>query len=342
VPLINFTKNGIYCEKAGIYIDPVRPVEKALITHGHSDHARPGHKNYLCTPTTNKIIKHRLGAKIQVESIDFGKTISMNGVKISFHPAGHVPGSAQIRLESEGEVAVVTGDFKTEFDGVSEAFEIVPCNTLVMESTFALPIYKWNPQSVIFSEMNEWWCNNKAAGKISIISAYALGKAQRILYNIDHSIGHIFTHGPIEKMNIVYKEVGIKLPQTQHLDTSSKEIKIPRNSLVLTTGSAANYSWINHIGNYSDAMASGWMAFRGMRKRREVDKGFVLSDHADWDGLNYVVKETGAETVYVTHGYVDQYARWLNEKGILGIPIKNYSGKPKPKSDTPKSNNNPV
>ena len=313
--LLTFNKNGIYCEKADVYIDPWRKVEKALITHGHSDHARHGHKHYLCTHSAKPVIQYRLGQKMKIESVGYGEKVVINGVQFSFHPAGHIIGSAQIRVEYKGEVWVASGDYKIEDDGISEAFELVKCHSFITETTFGLPVYKWQPQEEIFEDINNWWYENSKQGIVSVITAYSLGKAQRLLHNVDHSIGNIYTHGSIEKVNEIIRDQGIDLPDS-HAVTSLQTRDNYRGALLITPGSTFSSEWIKRFEPFTTAAASGWMQLRSNRRNRSVDRGFVLSDHADWDGLNETIVATGAEQVFVTHGYTRVFAKWLKGKGI--------------------------
>ncbi|NNF02627.1 MAG: ligase-associated DNA damage response exonuclease [Bacteroidia bacterium] len=312
--LLKFTKKGIYCPQGNFYIDPWSAVEKAVITHGHSDHAKAGHKFYLCSEDSKPILKHRLGID-NCQTLEYGESIFMNGVKLSLHPAGHILGSAQVRLEFQGDVWVVTGDYKTENDGISTGFELVKCNKLITESTFGLPVYKWTHQSIIQTEINSWWKQNQDNGKVSILCGYALGKAQRLISLLDPEIGTIYTHGAVDVMTRIYHECGVVLPETTYANPELKKSDY-KGSIVVCPPSAISGTWVRKFGNSSVAFASGWMAVRGSRRRRSADRGFALSDHADWKGLNDVVKDSGAEKVYVTHGYTDIYSRWLNEQGI--------------------------
>jgi putative mRNA 3-end processing factor len=304
---------GIYVSIADVYIDPWKPVNKAIITHGHSDHARWGSKAYVCTTLSVPILKLRLG-DINVTGYEYGSVFTINGVQFSFHPAGHIIGSAQVRVEYKGEVWVVSGDYKREDDMISTPFEPVRCHHFITESTFGLPVFDWTPQSMVFDEINNWWAKNAGEGRPSIITAYALGKAQRLLNHIDHSIGPVYCHGSILKMNEVLINNGNKVINGQgifvHTDT-----KTFKNAMVICTGSAINTPWMKRFKNPNIAGLSGWMAIRGNKRRRGVDKGFVLSDHADWKGLNQTIEETGAENIYVTHGYTEIFTKWLNGKG---------------------------
>ncbi len=312
--LLTFKKEGIYCSRADVYIDPLKPVNKALITHGHADHSRWGHKHYLSTKSAAPVILQRLG-DINLDTVEFGETITIHGVKFSFHPAGHIVGSAQIRVEYKGEVWVVSGDYKLEDDGLSEPFETVKCHSFITESTFGLPIYKWHPQKTVFEDINSWWKKNKEQGKVTVITGYALGKAQRIIHHLDEEVGIIYTHGAIENVNEIMRNQGIPLKATARVTPEMDKAQFVGN-IVVATPSAVGSSWVKKFGPYSVGMASGWMALRGTRRRRSVDRGFALSDHADWDGLNEAINLTGAENVYVTHGYSDIFSQWLREKGL--------------------------
>jgi putative mRNA 3-end processing factor len=311
--LLEFTEKGIYCSSADVYIDPWRPVERALITHGHSDHARWGCRRYLCVRSAAPIIRYRLG-DIRLETVAYGERRIINGVEFSFHPAGHIVGSAQIRVAYRGEVWVASGDYKLEADGLSEPFEPLRCHTFITESTFGLPVFDWAPPPTVFAEINQWWRQNRDEGKASVLAGYALGKAQRLLAGLDADIGPVFTHGAVENTNEVLRGQGIALPVATRASTYIDR-KMYIGAIIIAPPSALGSPWMRKFRPYSDAMASGWMNLRGARRRRAVDRGFVLSDHADWKGLNQAVEATGAERVFVTHGYSDIFARWLRERG---------------------------
>lgn len=314
--LLIFNQNGIYCAQADVYIDPWKPVKRALITHAHADHSRMGMDHYLAHHDSVPIMKHRLGADINITGIGYGEFTTINGVSFSFYPAGHIPGSAQIRVEYKGEIWVVSGDYKLEEDGLSEAFQPVPCHSFITESTFGLPIYKWQAQAQVFNEVNAWWQKNIAENKVSIIAGYSLGKAQRILQNLDANLGKIYTHGAVEATNEVLRKQGFILPETELVNVNHKKADF-KNAIVVCPPSAVNTPWMKKMGAVSTAFCSGWMALRGARRRRAMDRGFVLSDHADWQELITAVEATEAENVYVTHGYKDVFARYLREeKGL--------------------------
>ncbi|MEO1453064.1 MAG: ligase-associated DNA damage response exonuclease [Pseudomonadota bacterium] len=311
--ILTSTDRGLYCSAGDFYIDPWRPVDRALITHGHADHARPGHAHYLATHAALPVMRHRLG-DITAEGIAFGEPRQIANATVSFHPAGHVPGSAQIRVEVAGEVWVASGDYKTVDDGLSEPFEPVPCHSFITECTFGLPVFTWIPQADSAAAINAWWAANAADGKATVLGAYALGKAQRILHSLDASIGPILTHGAVEATNAVMRAQGIPLPDTMHV-TPDLDAKAHPGALILAPPSALGTPWMRRFGPASTGFASGWMALRGVRRRRAADRGFVMSDHADWAGLNDAIRATGAERVFVTHGYTSIFARWLNEQG---------------------------
>lgn len=312
--LVVARREGLFCVPGQFYIDPWQPVERAVITHAHADHARPGHAHYLAALPGEAILKLRLG-DIDVDTLAYGERITHNSVTISFHPAGHVLGSAQVRLEYMGEVWVVSGDYKLEPDSTCDAFETVPCDTFMTESTFGLPIYRWQPASAIFTDINEWWGRNAGQGRPSVLFCYAFGKAQRILNGIDSTIGPIICHGAAETLNRIYREGGISLPATPSVSDVNHKSGF-REALVIAPPSAAGSPWMRRFGEHSDAFASGWMLLRGARRRRGLDRGFVLSDHAAWPGLMRAITATGAQRVIVTHGHVDVMVRWLQEKGL--------------------------
>jgi len=311
--LIVARPEGLYCPAGDFYIDPWRPVARAVITHGHGDHARAGSDAYLCHDDSVPILLRRLG-EINVRGAAYGDPVELNGVRISLHPAGHILGSAQVRVEHKGEVWVASGDYKTEPDGTCAPFEPIRCHAFITESTFGLPIYRWRPQATIAAEINAWWRANAAAGRTSVVFAYSLGKAQRVLALLDPAIGPILCHGAVEPMNAIYRERGVALPATSSPAGLAKAAM--RTALVVAPPSAAGSTWMRRFPDYADAFASGWMQVRGNRRRRGVDRGFVLSDHADWEGLNAAIAATGASRVLVTHGSTATLARYLNERGL--------------------------
>lgn len=318
--VLRFTERGLYCPEGDFFIDPWRPVDRAVITHGHSDHARSGHRHYLSTREAGPVIRHRLGG-IALQTAAFGEAIRMGAATLSFHPAGHVPGSAQVRVEVSGEVWVVSGDYKTDADGLSEPFEPVRADAFVSECTFGLPVFRWRPHAVEMEAINRWWSETAAEGRPAMLGVYSLGKAQRVLSGLDVSIGPILTHGAIENTNEVFRSQGICLPTTIRVTPETRARDHP-GALVLATPSALNSAWAGRFPGASKAYASGWMALRGIRRRRAADRGFVMSDHADWAGLNDAISATGAHRVFVTHGYTAAFRRWLETQGYAASIVE--------------------
>ncbi len=312
--LIRLTEVGLYCETGGFHIDPWRPVDRAVVTHAHGDHLAWGCRHHLVSKEGERVTRARLGEGASIQAVPYGEAVHLNGVRVSLQPAGHILGSAQVRVEHKGEVWVVTGDYKTEPDATCSPFELVRCHTFVTESTFGLPIYRWEPQSTVFEAVDRWWRKNQETGRASLLFGYALGKAQRLLAGVDPSIGPIYTHGAVERLNREYRAAGIPLPDTQHVAAAGKADW--SRALVVAPPSARGTPWTRRFGAVSTAFASGWMRIRGARRQRSIDRGFALSDHVDWPALTGTIRATGAEHVWVTHGYTATVVRWLGEQGI--------------------------
>jgi putative mRNA 3-end processing factor len=308
-------EQGLYCPAGGFFIDPVVPVDRAVITHAHSDHARPGSAHYLTVKEGVNLLRARVGDGASIQAVAYGEPLRVGDVTVSMHPSGHILGAAQVRMERGGEVWVAAGDYKLAPDPTCAAFEPVRCHTFVTESTFALPIFRWQEAGETLAEIEDWWRENRAAGKSSVLFVYPIGKAQRVLAGLDTSIGPVVCHGSIERINAIYRGQGIAL-------AASARIEDKRGALVLAPPSALGSAWLRQFGSISTAMASGWMRIRGTRRRRSLDRGFVLSDHADWPGLLAAIRETGAENVWVTHGYRAPLARWLSEQGTPAQAIE--------------------
>jgi putative mRNA 3-end processing factor len=318
--LIVLRPEGLYCPAGDFHIDPWRPVARAVLTHAHADHARAGHGAYLASAISEGVLRARLGADIALQGLAYGEPVAINGVRVSLHPAGHVLGSAQVRVEHRGRVWVASGDyFVSGVEGDANAtcapFEPVRCDCFITESTFGLPIYRWRAQAVVQREINAWWQANADAGRASLLMGYAFGKSQRLLAGLDASIGPIAAHGAVENINAAYRAAGVALPPTRRIDALSRaELK---RAIVLAPPAVQNSAWARRLGpDASDAFASGWMRLRGARRRRGLDRGFVLSDHADWPGLQRAIRATGAERVIVTHGYEAVMVRWLQQHGL--------------------------
>jgi putative mRNA 3-end processing factor len=314
--LLQVTERGLYCAVGDFYIDPWQPVTRAVITHAHADHARSGSQRYLTSPTGAPLLRLRVGPMPRIVAHPFGEALNLNGARLSLHPAGHLLGSAQIRVEYRGEVWVVSGDYKIEADITCEPFEVVPCHTFITESTFGLPIYRWRPQTEIFTEINAWWRQNQGEGRTSVLFGYALGKAQRLLAGVDASIGPILVHGATQRFVHAYRQAGIPQPTTLYADGTAARSTRGHALVIAPPSAAGSVGWLRKFGPLSLAFASGWMQIRGARRRRAVDRGFVLSDHADWQGLLSTITATGAERVGVTHGYTNPLVRYLGEQGL--------------------------
>jgi putative mRNA 3-end processing factor len=317
--LIELRPQGLYCPAGDFFIDPWRPVQRAVITHAHADHARGGHAHYLASAPSAGVLRARLGA-IQLDTLAWGERISHHGVRLSLHPAGHVLGSAQVRLEHGGQVWVLSGDYFVSGAGDANAtcaaFEPVRCDCFITESTFGLPVYRWQPQAQVLAQINDWWAANAAAGRPSLLLGYSFGKAQRLLAGLDAGIGPIYTHGAVEAVNEAYRAAGVALPPTRKLDDKVRKAELGR-AIVLAPPSVQSGAWAQRLGaERRDAFASGWMQLRGRRRREGLDCGFVLSDHADWPGLHAAIAATGAQRVIVTHGYEAVMVRVLRERGL--------------------------
>jgi putative mRNA 3-end processing factor len=322
--LIKFTNKGIYCKQGDFYIDPWQPVDLAVTTHGHADHVKWGNKAYLCHDLTRPILNQRLGTDLKIETLPYNKQIDINGVKLSLFPAGHVIGSSQIRLEYKGQICVVSGDYKVEYDGISTEFEPVKCHTFVSESTFGLPIYKWQPQDVIFSQIKDWISGNHDKNKTSVLVAYSLGKAQRLIKGLD-GYGTIYVHNSIANLNDGFIKAGVDLPETIRITADTKKEDLQKG-IVIVPPALAEGRWIKNLINGATGVCSGWMQVRASRRWRSADAGFALSDHADWPGLLSAIEATQAEKVFVTHGFTATFSKYLNEIGIESKEVKTQYG----------------
>ena len=315
--LIVHRPEGLYCPPGDFHIDPWRPVARAVITHAHADHARSGHGAYLASAPSAGVLRARLGA-IALQPLAYGETVSVNGVTVSLHPAGHVLGSAQVRVEHRGQVWVASGDYfvsgADDSNLTCPPFEPVRCHCFITESTFGLPVYRWRPQAEVYAEVNAWWRANAELGRPSLLMGYSFGKAQRLLAGVDASIGPIVVHGAVAPLNDAYRAEGVALPPTRMLDAIDKP-SLAR-ALVVAPPAVHGSAWTRRLGEHGDAFASGWMQLRGARRRQGVDRGFVLSDHADWPGLQRAIAATGASRVIVTHGYEAVMVRWLQQQGL--------------------------
>lgn len=302
-------RNGLHCVPGDFCIDPVRATHTAVITHGHSDHARRGMQHYIAHKHTALILRHRLGTHIKITELEYGQQIKLGEAWVSLHPAGHVIGSAQVRVEHKNEVWVITGDFKREPDAVSAPFEVVQCNTFVTECTFGLPIYQWPDMQLVMREIHEWWQQNIALGRTSVINVYPLGKAQRLLCELDQTIGTVYVDDSIHATNQVVRNAGVLLKASLRLPVTEPD------ALVLT--SARGYSIDLHGPNarLAHATASGWNVSQKRMGKSGV-RGFVVSDHADWPTLLRTVHDVKASHVIAMHGDSSAFVKFLREQQI--------------------------
>ena len=324
--LLRLDDFGLYCEAGDFHIDPWRPVKRAVVTHAHADHARRGSDHYLTTTPGRHVLQARMGPDAKIETWDYGEQKAIGGARVSLHPAGHILGSAQVRVEVDGEVWVAAGDYKTALtDNTCAPFEPVRCDTFITESTFGLPIYRWPEQEVIDAQINEWWAANAAIGRPSAVFAYSLGKSQRVLAGLDASIGEIYCHGAVQTCNAGYRAAGVPLPETQYAGRKDDKGKWA-GAMIVAPPSTLGSTWLRKFGNVATAFASGWMQLRGPRRRKGVERGFVLSDHADWPGLNAAIEATGCETVLITHGSSNVLERWQTSLGRNARALQTFYG----------------
>lgn len=308
-PVLIPTPAGLYCPEGDFHIDPRARVPRALVTHGHSDHAAPGMGAYLATTQALPVIRHRLG-RIRAEGIGYGERRVIGGVTVSFHPAGHVPGSAQIRVERGGEVWVVSGDYKVVRDELSEPFEPVPCDTFITECTFGLPIFRWRPETEILGQIARWWQDLAAEGRTPVILAYSFGKAQRLIAGLADQ-GPIACHPAVHQVTEILRAQGYPLPPTTRLSAGERP---PFGALIIAPPNAPATPWGHGLGPHQIAAASGWMTLA--TRRKGLAQSFALSDHADWPGLDTAIRATGASRLLATHGYAAPFAAHWATQGL--------------------------
>ena len=327
--LIEPTERGLYCAAGDFYIDPWRPVSRAVITHAHGDHLVTGCGRYLCSAAARPLVAHRLGGAGDVSAVEYGERIDIDGVRVSLHPAGHILGSAQVRVERQGAVWVASGDYKRASDPTCAPFEPQRCHAFITEATFALPIFRWDPPRETIADILAWVASLRDAGRPAVLFGYALGKAQRLLAELGGGLDRpIYIHGALAALVDIYRSAGIPLPPVLRV-TDESRAKSFAGELILAPVSARGSLWMRRFGDHGAAFASGWMRIRGARRRRAYDRGFALSDHADWDEVVRTCVETGAERVFVTHGYTQPLARYLTERGIDAAAWQTeYEGEP--------------
>jgi len=320
MPLISETPSGLYCEQGDFYIDPWLPVARAIVTHAHSDHARWGCRSYLAARAGDAILRMRLGGTPHYDFVGYGEVINHRGVRVSLHPSGHMTGGAQVRLEADGEIVVVSGDYKLQEDATCAPFEPLRCDLFVTESTFGLPIYRWQPSTEVIAEIEQWWLDNQQHKVCSVLFAYTVGKAQRLLSAISPSLGPFIVHGAILGAVQAYRNCGVTLPKVMGVQEAEGKVDWA-TALVVAPPSARGSVWLRRFGEVSLANASGWMQIRGIRRRQGVDRGFVMSDHVDWLGLQWAIAATEASEVWVTHGYTRQVVQHLSNRGIAAREV---------------------
>lgn len=327
--LVEPTPRGLYCAAGDFFIDPWEAVERAVITHAHGDHLRPGSRAYLCSTAAAPVVRHRLGGDAHIQAVPYGETVDIGGVRVSLHPAGHILGSAQVRLERQGEVWVISGDYKRAPDPTCPPFEPQRCHVFITEATFALPIFRWDPPRQTVAEILQWWADTRAAGRPAVLFAYALGKAQRLLAELaSESDRPVYVHGALMDLIDIYRAAGVRMVPAVRAAEEQRGRSFA-GELIVAPLMARGSLWMRRFGDHSSAFASGWMRVRGARRRRAYDRGFALSDHADWDGLLATIVESGAERVSATHGYTDALARYLAERGIAAEGWRTmYEGEP--------------
>jgi len=322
--ILRMTEKGLYCEAGNFHIDPLQPVDRAVITHAHGDHARRECRRYLAAREGLQILRLRLGNEASIQAVPYGEYTYLDGIRVSLHPAGHILGSSQVRIEHRGQITVFSGDYKVQADPTCRPLEVLRCHTFITESTFGLPVYRWPEPKEVFGDINAWWSANQKAGRASLLYAYAAGKAQRIIMGLDVSLGPIFTHRSVEELNRHYRASGVALPDTTSIDFAGKKTDMS-GALIVAPPLVHGTEWTRPFKDSSTGFASGWMRIRGMRRRRAVDRGFVLSDHVDWPGLLSVIRSTGAEEIFACHGYTSAVVRALKEKGLdaktLDVPL---------------------
>lgn len=314
-PLVTVTSRGLYCAPGDFYIDPWQPVQTAVITHAHGDHLRHGSSRYILARPGAGIASHRLGGGSDIAAADYGARLSVGKATISLHPAGHILGSAQVRIEHGGQVWVVSGDYKRQPDPTCAPFDPVECDVFISEATFALPVYRWPSTPSVAREIWEWWQANRERGIASVLFCYALGKAQRVLAELcAYTDETVYTHGAVEALTAIYRRAGVEMLPT--LSATAERKADYRGALIIAPPSAAGTPWMRRFGEHSSGFCSGWMRVRGDRRRRGYDRGFVVSDHADWPALLDTCIASRARRILLTHGYSDALARFLTERGI--------------------------
>jgi putative mRNA 3-end processing factor len=323
--LIKVTPRGLHCAAGDFYIDPWQPVERAIITHAHGDHLRGGSAAYYLAAPGVSLARLRLPPEAAIHPLNYGHAMNFGEARVSLHPAGHVLGSSQVRVESAGQVWVVSGDYKRDPDPTCLPFEVVPCDVFISEATFALPAYRWIDTPTIARDILSWWHENRRRGLASVLFAYALGKAQRVLAELAALTDDpVFVHGAVAGLTDAYRAHGVSMLPTLPATVAGKADYA--GALILAPPSAAGSTWMRRFGEHRTGFCSGWMRIRGDRRRRGYDRGFVLSDHADWPSLLRTCHESQARRVLLTHGYTDAMCRYLGEQGVDAAALRTEYG----------------
>ena len=317
--LVVLRPEGLYCPDGAFYIDPWRPVDRAVLTHAHADHARAGHRRVLCADRGLPVFRSRLGPEAALQGLGYETPLRLGGVEISLHPASHVLGASQIRIAARGQVWVVSGDYRVVEDASCDAFTPVRADVFITETTFGLPIYRWAPQTVVVEEILGWWQAQAAQGSACLIYTYALGKAQRLIMALEAmgaltaGPGPVYVHAAVAKINAAYRAAGVPLRTL-----STPPPQLAAGDLVLAPQSVEGSHWLGRQALVvAQASVSGWMTVRGARRRQPGVRGFVLSDHADWPGLLWAIDQSQAGRIILTHGQTGFMARWLTEQGRI-------------------------
>jgi len=330
--LLEVTPSGLYCPQGDFYIDPWRRVPRAIVTHAHADHARPGCDRYLCASPGKLLLRERVGSRAPIDTLRFHESIVINGVHVSLASSGHILGAAQVVLEHGGVTWAVTGDYKTQADPTCDPFQQVEADVLITESTFGLPLYRWQDPDAIAAQINQWWRDNQQNGRTSVLLAYSLGKAQRLAAMIDPSIGQIVAHGAVMKMVRAYRDSGVRLPPIDAVPSSARKVGGGR-ALVIAPPSVRGSRWLRLFGDVKVAMVSGWMFLQSEWHTRGFEHGFAISDHADFPGLISVIEGSRARRVLVTHGTSESLAELLRQRGldasVLPSPLTDDSEHPR-------------
>ncbi len=323
--LITATPRGLYCAAGDFFIDPWQPVDRAVITHAHGDHLRAGSGHYYTSSRGAAVVRHRLPIDASLQTLHYGVSVEFGETRVSLHAAGHILGSSQVRIERGGEVWVVSGDYKRDPDPTCDPFEVVPCDVFISEATFALPSYRWMPTALVAHEIFDWWRANRERGVASVLFAYALGKAQRVLAELAAFTDEpVYVHGAVAGLVDAYRAQGVAMLPTLPA-TAAKQANYA-GALILAPPSAAGSPWMRRFGEHSTGFCSGWMRVRGDRRRRGYDRGFVLSDHADWPSLLRTFRDTGARRILLTHGHTDTLCRYLQEQGVAASALRTEYG----------------